>query len=124
LNVPAGTFEERSLSLAFVQEQLGQLLGQLRHSQGGVEVTLVELSSCRWAGERAGETAGRLGQAGALFGSGGLIARARPAACQCLLLLPRTHFAPAAPAAPRSLFPAAARRTSGLCVARSAPALS
>jgi hypothetical protein len=50
----AGTFEERSLSLAFVQEQLGQLLGQLRHSQGGVEVSLWELTSCRWAGERAG----------------------------------------------------------------------
>ena len=47
----AGTFEERSLSLAFVQEQLGQLLGQLRHSQGGVEVALGEVTSCRWAGE-------------------------------------------------------------------------
>jgi hypothetical protein len=76
-------------------------------------------------GEGRGETT--VGQAGALCGLWGLGACAWPAACQCsILLLPRTHTVPLRLLLllPRSLFPAAARRTSGLCAARSAPALS
>lgn len=45
----AGTFEEKSISLAWVQEQLGALLGELRHSHQGASVAVEEVVSCRQA---------------------------------------------------------------------------
>lgn len=49
LHPAAGTFEEKSISLAWVQEQLGALLGELRHSHQGAAVTVSEVTSCRQA---------------------------------------------------------------------------
>ena len=49
LRPAAGTFEEKSISLAWVQEQLGALLGELRHSHQGAAVTVSEVTSCRQA---------------------------------------------------------------------------
>ncbi|PRW33793.1 hypothetical protein C2E21_7400 [Chlorella sorokiniana] len=42
----AGTFEEKSISLAWVQEQLGALLGELRHAHQGASVAVADVTSC------------------------------------------------------------------------------
>ena len=55
----AGTFEERSIALGWVQEQLGQLLGQVQHRHGGAAVAVGEVTSCRCAEERL---AGQIGE--------------------------------------------------------------
>lgn len=44
----AGTWEERPVALAWVQQQLGELLAALHHSARGVAVAVAEVTSCRW----------------------------------------------------------------------------
>ncbi|PSC70145.1 Chaperone binding,ATPase activator [Micractinium conductrix] len=42
----AGTWEERPVALAWVQQQLGELLAALHHSARGVAVAVAEVTSC------------------------------------------------------------------------------
>lgn len=44
----AGTWEERPVKLAWVQEQLGELLSAVAHSHQGARVAVEEVTSCRW----------------------------------------------------------------------------